>query len=97
MKAFSLTLILASLPSIVQGQACPADREAFCADQANRICALRSDGTPECTECVANSVAFQAGCIPLDEIELFAYLEEFQVDYRTSVSREQRWSLLLVS
>lgn len=104
MRLFLLNLLLASLlPSIASGQdssssSCSAEQDAFCADQANRICALNANNNnnAECTDCVANAVMFKAGCIPLDEIELFAYLEEFQVDYRTSVSREDRWALLLV-
>ncbi|CAJ1939223.1 unnamed protein product [Cylindrotheca closterium] len=93
MKAFQVSLLLTLVPSIY-GQGCTQDQDTFCEEQANKICALKSDGNPECAGCVANAVAFQSGCIPLDEIELFAYLEEFQVDYRTSISREERWALL---
>ncbi|KAL3939620.1 MAG: hypothetical protein SGBAC_005690 [Bacillariaceae sp.] len=97
MKTFQLSVLLTLLPSIYGQDACTEEQDSFCVEQTNRICALKSDGSPECTDCIANAVEFKSGCIPLDEIELFAYLEEFQVDYRTSVAREERWSLLLQS
>jgi len=94
LQLVSIALILSLLPSLY-GQGCTEEQDAFCAEQANRICAARSDnGKSECTECLPSAIAFQAGCIPLDKIELFAYLEEFQVDYRTSIPREDRWYLL---
>lgn len=88
-------LLLVSLVPSVRGQGCTEEQDKFCAEQANRICAVREDnGKSECAECLSSAVEFQSGCIPLEKIELFAYLEEFQVDYRTSIPREERWDIL---